>query len=95
VEKEGAARMRIGKEEDGKKRKSEAKISFLRKFCPEVNSSLGGSYRLEAILDTTHRRMNNHSDILTKFGNTISWLGLWAGGGGWRRRGRRRQLEGE
>ena len=40
-EKEGAAMRMIEEEEDGRKRKSEAKISFLRKFFPEIHSSPG------------------------------------------------------
>ena len=68
-EKEGAAMRMIEEEEDGRKRKSEAKISFLRKFFPEIHSSPGGSDKLQKIQDRTDRLMNGNSDILTKVGN--------------------------
>ena len=68
-EKEGALKTRIEEEEGGRKRQSEAKISFLRKFFPEMHSSPGGSEKLQKIHDRTDRLMNGNSDILTKFGN--------------------------
>jgi hypothetical protein len=48
-EKKGALKMRIEEEEDGRKRQSEAKNSFLRKFFTEMHSSPGGSDKLQKI----------------------------------------------
>ena len=62
MQKEGAKRRKVEKEEEGRKRKSEAKISFLRKFFPEVNSSQGGSNKLLMRQDLTHIRRDGTSD---------------------------------
>jgi hypothetical protein len=59
----------IEEEGDGRKRKLEAKISFIRKFFPEIHSSPGGSDKLQKIQNRSDRLMNRNSDILTKFGN--------------------------
>ena len=68
-EKEGVIKKMVQEEEDGRRMKVQAKISFLKKFFPDAHSSPGGSDKLEKTEDKTNRQMNRNSDILTKSGN--------------------------
>ena len=59
------------KEEEGRKRKSEPKISFLGKFFPEANSSPGGSDKLRMRQDQTHMQRDGASERVTRIVNMV------------------------
>ena len=64
---EGGGEKRIGdrRNEDDRKRKSEAKVSFIRKYYPDGHSSPGGSKKLEK-LATGGRRMTGRGSLKLK-----------------------------
>ena len=60
-EKEGLAKEKDSRKEDDRKRKTEAKVSFLKHYYPDTQSSPGGSIKI-----LRHSKLNN---ILSTDGN--------------------------
>ena len=68
-EKEGVARDKDRRQEDDRKRKSDAKVSFIKQYYPKAHSSPGGSVRIRSIRKQSHPGTDNTSDRGT--GSTV------------------------
>ena len=66
-EKEGMTKEKDKGKEDDRKRKTDAKVSFLRKYYPDTHSSPGGSVQITRVqmVIVTGRQEKQNSKILS------------------------------
>ena len=69
-EREGVAKAKEKRKEDGMKRKTEAKVSFLKQYYPDAHSFPGGSLQIMKIRKhTNYKHKDDNSDRET--GKTV------------------------
>jgi hypothetical protein len=61
-EREGVARDKDRRKEDDSKRKEDAQVNFLKQYCPDAHSSLGGSLTIRNIRKQSHTHTDDTSD---------------------------------
>ena len=61
-ERDGVARDKDRRKEDDRKRKADAKVTFLKQYYPDAHSSPGGSLRIRNIRKQSHTRTDDTRD---------------------------------